>query len=469
MNANAPQSLLPASPLIADGLGTDKRVIEAKKLLRAALGEHQKKIINVRPADPSRAISYKQLLEDFGKLRAGTLWHPYIGSGIGNGALVELLDGSVKYDLIAGIGPHYFGHSYPPLLEIGIDAVLADTVMQGHLQQNREGVELTKLLINSSGMTHCFLSSSGAMANENALKLAFHKHFPANRVLAFTHCFAGRTLSLSQVTDKPAYRQGVPTTLAVDYIPFYDYKRPEESTKETVSALKNHITRYPKQHAVMCLELVQGEGGFYYGTRDFYIAIIDVLKENNIAVFADEVQSFGRTPRLFAFQHFGLEGLVDIVSIGKLSQVCATLFQAEYRPQPGLLSQTFTASTAALRAALFIIKELLEGNYFGSEGKIMQLHRAFTDFFADLERSLPGAISGPYGIGAMIAFTPYNGLHEEAMKLVHALFDAGIIAFIAGSHPTRIRFLPPAGILCPADLPPIFAILKQTISEQRLK
>ena len=65
------------------------------------------------------------------------------------------------------------------------------------------------------------------MANENALKAAFQKRFPANRVLAFEHGFAGRTLALSQVTDKPAYRKGLPETLAVDHIPFFDPARPQ--------------------------------------------------------------------------------------------------------------------------------------------------------------------------------------------------------------------------------------------------
>jgi len=51
-------------------------------------------------------------------------------------------------------------------------------------------------------------------------------------------------------------------------------------------------------------------------------------------VVADEVQTFGRTTRLFAFQHFGLESLIDIVTVGKMLQVCATLFTRPCTPAP---------------------------------------------------------------------------------------------------------------------------------------
>ena len=61
-----------------------------------------------------------------------------------------------------------------------------------------------------------------------------------------------------------------------------------------------------------------------------------ILKDNQIAVFIDEIQTFGRTSELFAYQHFGLEEYVDIVSLGKLAQVCATLFTREFGSRAGL-------------------------------------------------------------------------------------------------------------------------------------
>ena len=113
----------------------------------------------------------------------------------------------------------------------------------------------------------------------------------------------------------------------------------------------------------------RARGGYHVGDRDFFLAVCRELRKNDIAIIFDEVQTFGRTTRLFAFQHFGLEEFADIVTIGKLSQLCATLFTPEYKPQPGLVSQTFTTSTSALFTGRAIIRELVTGDYFGPSGK----------------------------------------------------------------------------------------------------
>lgn len=449
--------------LAADSLAKDPRIAQAKQLLLDAIADHQKSITEIRPPIPALRQSYEELLEAIAEYRGSKLWFPYLGSGIGNGALVELLDGSVKYDFITGIGTHYWGHSHPDIIEAAIEAAISDTVMQGHLQQNGDTVALLSLLTKSSKMDHCFLTSSGAMANENALKIAFQKRFPANRILAFERGFAGRTLTLAQITDKPSFRQGLPDNIFVDYVPFYDQNQPEKSTKQAVEVLKRHLDRYPNEHAVMLFELVQGEAGFYPGSREFFVALMEILKQHHVSIFDDEIQTFGRTSALFAFQHFGLESYIDLATIGKLSQVCATLFNADHRPQPGLLSQTFTSSTAAIRASKAMLEHLIHGNYYGPEGKVMQLHRYFVKKLTELAESHPLHIQGPFGLGTMIAFTPFDGNSQRTTRFVHALFEAGVMSFIAGTNPTRIRFLIPAGVVTTEDIDQVTKIIKETL------
>lgn len=453
--------------LIAEKMAKDPRLHEAKRLLLEAASDYSKKISTVKPADPERKIAYDQLLERFKEARGGKLWYPYIGSGIGNGPLVELLDGSVKYDFITGIGTHYWGHSHQDLISTSFDAACSDTIMQGNLMQNRDSLDLMELLLKNSGLDHCILSTSGVIANENAIKIAFQNRHPAYRILAFEHCFAGRTWSFSQITDKPAYRIGLPNNIFVDYIPFYDPEDPEGSTQRTIQVLKEHLKRYPQQHAAMIAELVQGEGGFYPGSTEFFTAIMKILKEHKIAIFVDEIQTFGRTEKLFAFQHFKLEEFVDIVSLGKLSQVCATLFRKDFNPKPGLLSQTFTGSIASIRASYKIIDSLLHGGYYGPEGKIAKIHRFFVERLKEIEDRNPGFIKGPFGIGGMIAFTPFNGEYEGSFKLTHDLFDEGVITFIAGSNPTRVRFLPPIGAINFEQITEVCKILESVLKKNR--
>ena len=308
--------------LEAEALRSDPQVIAAKQSLLAALERRQAGITGVRPPDPQREQSYAETLEAFARARGGKLYFPFLGSGIGRGPLVELADGSVKYDFISGIGVHHLGHSHPRLVAAALDAALGDTIMQGNLQQNVESYRFCRKLLDAANaqgarFDHCFLTATGVMAGENALKIAMQNKQPASRVLAFCGCFAGRTITFSQITDKPGFRQGLPHMLHVDYVPFFDAASPEESMRTSLGTLQRHLARYPGQHAAMIMELVQGEGGFYTATAEFHRAVMETLREHNVAVLVDEVQTFARTPELLAFQHYGLNDLVDIVWIAR--------------------------------------------------------------------------------------------------------------------------------------------------------
>ncbi len=454
--------------LAAEALRDDPRVAEARRLLQTTVAAHQHNLTGVRPPRAERRIAYQQLLDQFAAARGGGLFYPYIGSGLGRGPLVELADGSVKFDMIGGIGVHIMGHNHPALLAAGIDAALADTVMQGNLQQNVESAALLRRLLDAAAATgaelpHCFLSTSGAMANENALKIALQKNHPADRVLAFERCFMGRTLAMAAITDKPAYRDGLPLALNVDYVPFFDSADPEGSTRRAVAVLQAHLARHPGRHAVMCLEMVQGEGGCNPGSPAFFAALVAVLREAGVAIFVDEVQTFGRLERLFAFEQFGLAADVDLVTIGKLSQVCATFFRGSFTPRPGLLSQTFTAATAAIFAGHAVVQELQTGNYYGPAGRIAAIHRRFVSHLEAIAHRHPGLISGPFGAGGMIAFQACDGDAARTKRLLAALFDAGVIAFAAGANPTRVRFLPPVAAIRDADIDTVCELLEQVL------
>lgn len=452
----------------ADKLARDPRFHAAKATLLQLAMEYQRNI--TRPAPPREDLrqSYQQMLDQFTQLRGGNLFYRYLGSGLGHGTLVELADGSIKYDMIGGIGVHGMGHGHGDLIEAGIDAAIRDTTMQGNLQQNVESLRIADKFVSiarahGSNLAHCFLTSSGAMANENALKMALQARAPASRLLAFEHCFMGRTLTLAQITDKPAYRAGLPATVAVDYVPFFNPEAPAESTARAAKVLQAHLARYPGEHAAMCMELIQGEGGYNVGDREFFLALIEILKAHSIAVLIDEVQSFGRTTQPFAFSHFGLDKHVDLVTVGKLTQVCATLFTDAYKPKPGLVSQTFTASTSAIFACAAILDELTTGDYFGQRGRIMQIHDRFVSRLTAINDRHPGFIAGPFGIGTMIAFTVFDGSAQRTRDVLHSLFDAGVIGFLAGSNPTRIRFLPPVAVVTDDDIDAVCNILETVL------
>lgn len=455
---------------VGHGFFQDPRIKEAKKLLRAAVEEHQKKITGVRPAHPELKEDYLALLKKFGDLRGGALFYQYLGSGIGNGALVELADGSVKYDFITGIGVHYMGHSNPDVIEAQIDGAISNTVMNGHLQQNTDSARLVELLSqqackNGAAIKNVFLTTSGAMANENAIKMMFQKRAPASRLFAFEKCFAGRTLGMAWLTDKAAYREGLPKTIDVDYIPFYCESDHQGSINLAVNAMKKAIARFPKSHAGFVMELIQGENGSWVGNTEYFEALIKVCKDHDISVFADEVQSWGRTHELFSFQHFKLDKHIDVASIGKNSQVCATFFSDDHKPRPGLVSQTFTGASTQIAASLYITKQIVEGGYLGADGKIEKLHQRFKGNLEKIAQKHPQKIKGPWGIGAMVAMTLFNGDAEKTKQFTYKLFDNGVLSFMAGASPARVRFLMPVLKVTLEDIDKVCEIIEKTLHE----
>ena len=456
---------------VATGFFQDPRIQEAKRLIGEAVEEHRKKITAVKPATPELVEGYQATLKKFGEQRGGALFYQYLGSGIGNGSLVELADGSVKYDFITGIGVHYMGHSNPAAINAQIEGSLSNTVMNGHLQQNVDSARLVDLLStqackNGAEVKNVFLTTSGAMACENAFKIIFQKRAPASRFFAFEKCFSGRTLGLAWVTDKAAYRQGLPKTLDVDHIPFYCESDHKGSIELAVAAMKKQIYRYPGAHAGFIMEMIQGENGSWVGNTEYFEALIKVCQEHNISVFVDEVQTFARTHELFAFQHFKLDKHVDVVSIGKNSQVCATFFKDDHKPKPGLISQTFTGAASQISASLWIVNEIVKGRYLGKGGKIEKMHQRLKGNLEKIAAKYPKKLSGPYGIGAMIAMTVLGGDEAKAKAFTYKLFDNGVLSFMAGGGTAaRVRFLVPVLAITMEDIDNACAIIEKTLTE----
>ncbi len=438
-------------------------------------------INDVRPSLPGKAVAYQALLTETGQLRGRDLLYPYISSGLGNGALVELADGSVKWDLITGIGVHFFGHSDPALTATALRASLSDTVKHGNLLTGAEPTHFSRKLVElakrHSKLEHCFLSTSGTLANENALKLALQKHAPACRVLAFADCFMGRSIVMSQIGDSAANRIGIPLNMHVDYIPFWDPALAERVGRKraidmTLWHLEQYVQRYPKQHACFIFELIQGEGGFRVGDRECFEELMKLCKHHNIAVWDDEIQCFGRTESMFAYEYFDLGDYVDLFCVGKMTQACATLYTPEYNPKPGLLSGTFTGETVSFAVGQAILERLDSGGYYGADGLFAEHFKAFENQVEALVARHPSWFPPPAGglpicggVGGMMRFAPFGGKKEAVIKACHSLFDAGVIAFWCGHDPYSIRFLPPLPALDVAEWPRIFERIEAGLAQ----
>jgi 4-aminobutyrate aminotransferase-like enzyme len=475
----SPITTQPSELTAAATLANSPAVSEAIDTIVRELGDAQAPITAARQPQAKLADTYHNYLQRIADARGRPALYPYIGSGVGNGPLVELADGSVKWDMINGIGVHAFGHSDADLVATALRAALSDTVQQGNLQFNLDSLEIAELLLTEAGRTsrlkHCFLANSGCMANESALKVCYQQT-GGSRVIAFNDCFMGRSVTMSQIGDNAAGRVGIPLTTLVDYVPFYDAETGSESIERAVSLLKQFIERYPGQHACFVMELVQGEGGFNTAPREFFEPLMQICRDHKIAVWIDEVQTFGRTHSMFHFEQMGLGEYVDLVTLGKMSQVCACLYTADYNPRPGLLSGTFIGGSVEMQVGKRILGRLRDGGYYGPHGRIAQLHEAFRMHARHLVEShrnwfppIPGPTgltrnNGFYGgVGGMMRLTPFAGEKAMITKALNIMFAEGVIAFYCGHGPYHIRFLAPVGVMQPEQFKDVFEIVETAL------
>lgn len=424
-------------------------------------------IQGIRSAQPQLIESAKATMDRLGQLRGRPLYHNYIGTGAGSGPFVELIDGSIKLDLINGIGIHIMGHGHPRVMKAAIQGALSDVIMQGNIQPNNDywklSDKLVKLASRKSDLRHVWFSTCGTMANENALKLSRQKNNPAKMIMAMTNAFAGRSTMMAEITDNAAYKQGLPDYNEVLRIPNHDKKDPQSSEK-ALRVMKELVSKNEKNISTFTFEPMLGEGGFQPVPREFYVPMLEFCKQQKIAVWADEVQTFGRTGEFFAFETMDLGKYVDIVTIAKTLQLAATLYTAEYNPKPGLIAGTFSGGSSALTAGLEIL-EILEEGFVGPNGRIIKIHKKFIEGLNELNNSTcKGLLQDAGGMGLMIAFTPFEGKKEQTELFIKKLFNNGLIAFSCGKDPVRIRFLVPA-IISNQEINLALNLIEKTILE----
>jgi 4-aminobutyrate aminotransferase-like enzyme len=269
---------------------------------------------------------------------------------------------------------------------------------------------------------------------------------------------------MQELTDNPKYREGQPTYGEVVHLPFFNEALGlESSVQQVLEKIRWHIERYPTQFAGITMELVQGEGGFRFAPKAFYERIFEEAKKHGLAIWIDEVQTFGRTGEYFAFQKFGLEKWVDVVTVGKMLQACATLYSHEYNPKPGLVAGTFSGSTVALKTAFRTLRLLEQEGHLGNEGRTAKLSALFRERLLRTQKKLPGKIGQVRVVGGMVAYEPSPGTLEHCKLVLTRLFDAGVVAFYCGHGPYLIRMLPPLGAMTEDHVNRVCDLIESTL------
>jgi 4-aminobutyrate aminotransferase/(S)-3-amino-2-methylpropionate transaminase len=377
------------------------------------------------------------------------------------GALLTDVDGNTFIDLAGGVGTMNVGHSDPDVVGSTKEQlerlVHTDYAVAPYEPYSELAERLTHLV--PGGEKAVFLNS-GSEAVENAIKIA-RLYTGRKAVISFEGGFHGRTwMALSLTSKTTPYKRGMlPLAPEVYRLPYaYSYRPPveprqDENFGEACAALLDKFFTHhvaAEDVAALIVEPVLGEGGFVVPPDDYLPALKRRCEEHGIVFIADEVQTgFGRTGRMFATEHTGLNPDLTILakSLAAGMPLSAVVGKAEVMDAPAeaALGGTFPGNPVALASALAALDKFEDGELLRRSAEIgARIRDRFERLAAEVE-----AIGEVRGIGAMSAVELVRNREtkEPAKELVSKTLslaaERGVLALPSGVEGNVLRFLAP--------------------------
>lgn len=354
-----------------------------------------------------------------------TVKRPNIVFAKGEGMYLWDETGKKYLDFIAGWAVNTLGHC-PKVLVDCITEQAKTCINASPAFYNTAQLAYAQALTAAAGLEKVFFCSTGAEANESAIKCArkwgsVHKN-GAYKIITMERGFHGRTLATMSATGKEAFKPMFePKVEGFIHVPFND-----------IDAVKNAST---DDVCAVLLELVQGEGGVHPADQDYISQLADWCKAKNILLMIDEVQTcLGRTGKLFAFEHYGIKP--DIVSCGKgmgsgyplaamLAQRHCDVFE------PGEQGGTYTGQPLGMAVGLTVLNEVQK------PGFLDQVNRSSEYLIAELKKRQAKGLENIRGKGLLIGCDLPG---KDAGKIAEHCMENGLLLNACG--PETLRFIP---------------------------
>jgi acetylornithine aminotransferase len=345
-------------------------------------------------------------------------------------------------DLYSGHGVISIGHTHPEYVA-KVKEQLDNLSFYSNAIQNPLQVELAEKLGKLSGCEEysLFLCSSGAEANENALKLAsFHTN--KSRVISFENAFHGRTSAAVATTDNPKIVAPMNAQQVVTFLPLNEIELVEAELK------KGDV-------ASVIIEPIQGVGGLDQGTTEFFQALEKVCNQYDVVLILDEVQSgYGRSGKFFAHQHHGISP--DIIcmakGMGNGFPIGGILTSPKFKPSYGLLGTTFGGSHLACAAGISVLDVIEKENLMYNANKI-------AEYFFEAIKVVPEIIKVK-GRGLMLGVEfdfDVSALRKKMIMEKHIFTGSS-------SNKNLLRILPPLTIK-KGDIDTFIVALQESLEE----
>lgn len=326
-------------------------------------------------------------------------------------------------DLYGGHAVISIGHSHPYYVE-KITQQVENLAFYSNSIQNKLQIELSDKLGKASGYEDyaLFLVSSGAEANENALKLASF-HNKRTKVVAFKKSFHGRTSAAVRVTDNPKIVAPINEGFDVEFLALNDLAAVEKALAA-------------KDVCAVIIEGIQGVGGIQIPDIAFLQGLRRICDATGTILILDEVQSgYGRSGKFFAHQYADIRP--DLITVAKGMgngfPIGGVLINPMFEASFGLLGTTFGGSHLACVAAIAVLDVI-------KVEKLVENARIVGEYLIEELNKIEG-IKEVRGLGLMIGIEFESSVAEMRKAL---LFDRKIFTGVSGTN--VIRLLPPLGL-----------------------
>ncbi len=380
--------------------------------------------------------------------------------------LVDARDGRRWTDLFTFFASSPLGMNHPALAEDErFRAELLAAALNKPSNSDVYSVEMARFVatfarvLGDPALPHLFFIDGGALAVENALKVAFdwksrwneaHGIDPAlgTRVLHLRHAFHGRTgYTMSLTNTEP---------VKVARYPKLDWPRitcpwvgqEADGTPRDVEALEARalaearaaFAAHPHDVACFVAEPIQGEGGDHHLRPEFFRAMQALCREHDALLVMDEVQTgAGLTGTAWAYQQLGVAP--DVVAFGKKTQVCGIMAggRVDEVPDnvfhvPSRLNSTWGGNLADMVRARRIL-EVYEADGLVERAGVLGAH--LLGRLEELAARFPGVVTDPRGRGLMCAVSlPDAGLCDRVLA---GLRDEGVLMLGSGERSVRFR------------------------------
>ena len=353
-----------------------------------------------------------------------------------SGFEVEKAEGSYIYgkngkkylDFVAGVSANTLGHSHPKI----VDAIKTQAEKYLHVMVYGEyaqemPIALCKLLAEATPepLEVTYLVNSGAEAIDGSLKLA-KRYTGREEIISFKDAYHGNThVALSVAGNEYHKREFRPLLPMVSFIEFNNEKDLEKITEKTAGVI---------------LETIQGAAGFLLPENDYLKKLKARCEEVGALLILDEIQpGFGRTGKLFAFEHYGIvpdilamgKGMGGGVPVGAFMSSRKIMESLSHSPKLGHIT-TFGGNPLIAASSYATLKEVLES---GLMNEVHEKEKLFRELLVHPK------IKNVNGRGLMLAVN--LGTPEYTLDVAKRCMDKGLVVSWQLYRNEYLRISPP--------------------------